>query len=254
MKRLLAVVLMAAAAGLAMPAAHAQTVDEIIAKNLEARGGKDKLAAVKTVRATGRMALGPGMEAPFTVTWKKPEMVRMEFVIQGATAVRAFDGTTGWSLMPLIGKPDPEKMADEEAALIKDQADFEGPLVDWKGKGHQVELVGKETVEGTEVWKLKITKKGGEVVISSLDSEAFLEIKEEGKRTIRGQEMEYEVSLGDYKDVAGLMLAHSIESKAKGMPQSQAMTIDKFEINPEVADDSFRMPAPKPAAGEPAKP
>lgn len=254
MRKALALAMVSAAALLAMPAAHAQTVDEIISKNLDARGGKDKIMAVKTARATGRMVMGPGMEAPFTIVWKKPGMVRMEFTIQGMTGVQAFDGTMGWSLMPFMGKADPEKMSEEDMTHIKDQADFDGPLVDYKSKGNQVELVGKETVEGTEVYRLKVTKKSGEVIFSLLDGEAFLEIKEEGKRTIRGQELEFETSLGDYKDVAGLMMAHSIESKAKGLPQTQAMTIDKIEINPDIPDDSFKMPAPKPAAAEPAKP
>jgi outer membrane lipoprotein-sorting protein len=253
MRKLMALAFVAAAAGLAMPAAHAQTLDEILAKNLQARGGKEKLTAVKTARATGRMTLGPGMEAPFSITWKRPGMVRIEFTIQGMTGVQAFDGTSGWNHMPFMGKADPEKMSDEDMSHMREQADWDGPLVDYQTKGHQVELVGKETVEGTEVWKLKVTKKSGEVVYSLLDTEAFLEIKEEGKRTIRGQELEFETALGDYKDVGGLMLAHSVESKAKGMPQTQSMTIDKFEINPDIADDHFKMPAPKPASGEPAK-
>jgi len=254
MNKMGALVLVAAAAVLAAPAARAQTVDEIVAKNLQARGGKDKIAAVKTARATGRMTLGPGMEAPFTITWKKPGMVRLEFTIQGMTGVQAYDGTTGWSLMPFMGKPEAEKMSEEDMSHIQEQADWDGPLVDYKGKGHQVELVGKESVEGTEVYKLKVTKKNGEVVFELLDADAYLEIKEQGKRTMRGQEIEFETSMGDYKDVAGLMLAHSIESKAKGMPQSQQLTFDKFEINIDVPDDTFKMPAPKPAAPEPAKP
>jgi outer membrane lipoprotein-sorting protein len=255
MKKMAALALMAVSAVLAAPAARAQTVDEIIEKNLQARGGKDKIMAVKTARATGHMTLGQGMDAPFVITWKKPAMVRMEFTVQGMTGVQAYDGTSGWSLMPFMGKPEAEKMSEEDTSHIKEQADWEGPLVDWKAKGHQVELVGKETVEGTEVYKLKVTRKNGEVTYEMLDAGAYLEIKEEGKRNIRGQEMEFETTLGDYKDVSGLMLAHSLESKAKGMPQSQQLTFDKFEINIDVPDDHFRMPAPKPAAApEPAKP
>jgi len=253
MRKLFATAAVAAAAALTMPVAAAQTVDEIIAKNIEARGGKDKLAAVKTARATGRMTVGPGTEAPFVILWKRPAMVRMEFTIQGMTGIQAFDGSTGWSVMPFMGSTDPEKMSEEDMKNIMDTADWEGPLVDYKTKGHKVELLGKETLEGTPVWKIQVTKKSGDVEINYLDAEAFLEIKQEGKRKVRGQEMEFETSVGDYKAIEGLMLAHSMESKAKGMPIVQTMTIDKIEINPDLLDASCKMPEAKPATQEPAK-
>ncbi|MGH9867850.1 MAG: hypothetical protein ACREAA_06775 [Candidatus Polarisedimenticolia bacterium] len=258
MRKLFATVAVMAAAALTMPVTTAQTVDEVIAKNLEARGGKAKMDAVKTARATGRMTIGPGMEAPFSIQWKRGAdaaawMIRLEFTVQGMTGIQAYDGATGWSVMPFMGNPEPEKMSEEDLKNIIDTADWGGPLVDYKAKGNQVELLGKEAVEGTPVWKLKITRKSGDVEISYLDAEAFLEIRQEGKRKVRGQEMEYENSVGDYKAVEGLMLAHSMESKAKGTPISQTMTIDKIEINPALDEASFKMPAPKAAPQEPAK-
>jgi outer membrane lipoprotein-sorting protein len=252
-RKLFAVAAVAVVAGLAMPAAVAQSLDEIIAKHIEARGGKAKMDTVKTARASGRMSVGPGMEAPFSIFWKTPTMVRMEFTIQGMTGIQAYDGTTGWSVMPFMGKTEPEKMSDEDLQNVIELADWEGPLVNWKAKGNQVELVGKEAVEGTQAWKIKITRKDGEVSYKYLDADAYLEIKEEGKRKVRGQEMEFETSVGDYKDVSGLMLAHSMESKAKGTPISQTMTIDKIEINPDLAESSFHMPEAKAAASDPAK-
>jgi len=227
-------------------AAQGQSLEEILAKNFEARGGKEKIQAVQSVRFTGRMPIGEGAEAPLILKWKRPNRIRMEFTVQGMVGIQAYDGSAGWMVMPFMGKTDPEAMSQEEVKSIEEMADtVDGPLMDYQTKGHQLELVGKEAVEGTEAYKLKLTKKGGDVSYVYLDAEAFLEIKEEGKHTRRGQEFEFESSSGDYKEVEGLVIAHSIETKAKGAPQGQIITIDKVELNVEIPDSEFAMPEVK---------
>ncbi len=230
--------------------ALAESLDDVLARNLEARGGKDAIKAVTSARITGTMTLGQGVEASFVWEWKRPNKIRTEFTVQGMTGIQAFDGTTGWMVMPFLGKTEPEEMPAEETETIKEQADFEGPLVDWKEKGHQVELLGKEPVEGTDAWKLKLTRANGDVTTIYLDGEYYLEIKEEGTRKVRGQELEFETSIGDYKEVDGLMLAHSITSKAKGMPMGQTITFQKIELDVPIDDARFAMPEKK--AAEPA--
>lgn len=242
LRRLLPLTLAAVLA--AWPAAG-QTADDIVAKNTQAKGGREKLKSVQSVRVTGRMTAGPGVEAPFTWEWKRPNKLRLEFTVQGMTGIQAYDGTTGWMVMPFMGKTDPEKLPEEEQKLVEEQADFEGALVDYKEKGHQVELVGKETVEGTEAYKLKLTKKGGNVSYLFLDVESCLEFKEQGKRKVRGQEIEFETSLGDYKEVGGLVIAHSIESRPKGAPAGQVFTFEKIELDVTVDDARFKMPEVK---------
>ncbi len=232
-------------------AAHAQTVDELIAKNIQARGGMDKLKAVSTAKMTGKMAVGPGMEAPFTLQMKRPKNMRVEFTIQGMTGVQAYDGTTAWMLMPFMGKKDPEVAPADETKEADEQADFDGPLVDYKDKGNTVELVGKEKVEGSDAYKLKVTLKSGDVRYIYLDADSSLEIKSEGKRTMRGAEHEFESTVGDYKEVSGLMIPFSIATGAKESPMKQTITIDKVEFNLPMEDTLFKMPAAK--AEEPAK-
>jgi outer membrane lipoprotein-sorting protein len=227
-------------------AARAQTVDELIAKNAEARGGLDKMKAVHSVRMTGKMTMGPGMEAPITVELKRPASVRMEFTIQGMTGVQAFDGQTGWSIDP-FGRKNAEPMSAEDQKEIEEQADIDGPLVDYKAKGHSVELLGKEKVEGSDAYKLKVTLKGGDVRYIYLDTDSYLEIKAESKRSIRGSEMEVESTIGDYKEVAGLLYPHSIQNGAKGRPEKQNIVVDKIEVNPALDDARFKMPSGEPA-------
>ncbi|HVR95559.1 MAG TPA: hypothetical protein VMW27_03025 [Thermoanaerobaculia bacterium] len=232
-------------------AVWAQTADEIVEKNIQARGGKDKIKAVQTVRMTGKMTVGPGMEAPFTLEMARPAKARMEFSLQGMTAVQAYDGKTGWAVMPFLGKKDPEVLPAEELAQMEEQSDLDGALVDYKDKGHQVEYIGKADFEGTPVHKLKVTLKNGKVVTYFIDAETFLELKTESKNKIQGQEMETETVVGDYKEIGGVLFAHSIQSKIKGGPTAMTMAIDKIEVNPDVAASRFEMPKPAAAVKPP---
>lgn len=228
----------------------AQTVDEIIAKNVQARGGAEKLKGVQSIKSTATMSMGPGMELPGTVIQKRPALARLEFTAQGLTAVQAYDGKNAWQIMPFMGKKDPELMSADEAKETEEMADVDGPLVDYKSKGHQVELLGKEKIEGTDAYKLKLTLKNGDVQTVYIDADSFLEIKEVTKRSIRGTETEVESSIGDYKEVNGIMFPFAIESAVKGADQKQKITITKIELNVPADDSIFKMPAaaPKPEA------
>ncbi len=234
-------------------AAWAQTADEIIQKNIEAKGGLTKLKAVQTVRMSGKMMMGGGMEAPMVMELARPGKLRMEFIFQGMTGIQAYDGKSGWSVMPFMGKKDPEPMSPDDLKQVEDQADLDGMLVDYKEKGHQVEYLGKGEVEGTPVHKLKVTKKNGDLVTLYLDADSYLEIKADGKTNVRGQEVEGETVFGDYKEVGGLVFPHSIQSKPKGAPDGAGVTISiaSIEINPELPASRFEMPAK--AAVEPPK-
>jgi hypothetical protein len=155
-----------------------------------------------------------------------------------------------------MGKKDPELVPDDQIKMMDEQADMDGPLVDWKEKGHKVELAGKEQVEGADAYKVKLTMKGGDVRTFYLDAESFLEIKVEAKRNIRGTEVDGETIYGDYKEVDGMPMAHTMESGAKGSPQKQKMIYEKIELNPALPDSLFAVPAgvkPAPAAAPAAE-
>lgn len=235
------------------PLLSAQTVDEIIAKNIQARGGMDKIKAVNTIRSTGTMTMGPGMEAPGSMIVKRPDMARLEFTVQGLTAVQAYDGKDAWQIMPFTGKKDPEAMSADDKKDLEENADIDGPLVDYKSKGNKVELLGKEKLEGTDAYKLKVTLKNGDVITMYLDADSYLEIKEETKRMVRGTEREVESVMGDYKDVNGLMFAFAVENGVKGGQEKEKLTISKIELNVPVDNAIFKMPPPAPKAQEPKK-
>ncbi len=255
MKGLALAATLAAVVAAPLAAQDAMTADQLIAKNLEAKGGKDKLAALQTARLTGKMNMG-GAEAPFTLEWKSPDKMRLELTLQGMTLTQAYDGETAWMINPFMGKTDPEKMSQEDADMVKEQADFRGPLFNPEEKGYTVAYGGETEIEGTPAYQLDVTRPDGGVMHIYLDKEYFLEFKQEDKRKIRGQEVETEAAIGDYKEVDGLMFAHSIDSHVVGQPEGSGfnMTIENIELNPEVPEGDFAMPEAKPADSKEEKP
>ena len=231
---------------LAMPVS-AQTAEEIVAKYIKTIGGAKKIEAIKTLRRAGKFTEG-GFEAGIIQENKRPEMARKEFTFQGITGVHAYDGKTGWKIEPWQGKKDAEQMGEEELKQIQEDADFDGPLVNYQQKGNKVEFVGAESVEGTDAFKLKVTLKNGDVSYYFMDTDYYVPIKIESKRMVRGAEREFETSLGDYKEVAGVYLPHSIESGVKGSPDKLKITFEKIEANVALDDSRFKQPT------SPAKP
>ena len=219
------------------------TVDELIAKNIKAHGGMEKLKSLNSMRVHGKMVMAQGFEAPFVMMQKRPKMTRMEFTFQGMTGMQVYDGKNAWMVMPFMGKKDPEAMPAEQAQQLDEQADIDGPLVDYKEKGNKVELAGKEQVEGADAYKLKVTLKNGQTRTIYLDAETGLEVKIEAKRTMRGSEVDGESFLSDYKEVNGLMMAFTMENGAKGQSMRQKMVIDSVETNVNLPDSLFAMPA-----------
>ena len=232
------------AALVALPAA-AQTADDVIARNNDAKGGLAKQKAVQSARLTGRATVGPGIEAPIVIEMRRPKSLRIDIAVQGMTITQAYDGAVGWMLNPLSGRTEPETVPPEALRVMEEQADMDGPLVDYKGKGHTVELLGKEKVEGTDCYKLKVTLKSGDVRTIFIDTESNLEVKVEGRTMIRGTEQVSDTLLGDWKDVGGILMAHSIDNGQPGAPMRQKITIDKIELNVPLEDARFAMPAKK---------
>ncbi len=222
---------------------QAQTLDEIIAKNLEARGGLDRLKSMSSVRMRGSMSMGPGVEGPFTLELRRPNAMRAEFELDGRTAVQAFDGTRGWAIPP-VPEAEPEPIPDEEAEQIAAQADFDGPLVGWKAKGHVVELLGREKLGEREVYRLHVTRKDGGTSDLLLDATTFLEVRSESRRVVRGEAVEFVSTIGDYREVSGLMVPHSIESGPRGGPRTQRLAFETIEFDVPLGDSRFRMPEP----------
>jgi hypothetical protein len=230
--------------------ARAQTVQEVLAKSLAARGGHDKLAAIKTRREVGRLSLGEGSEFPIEVDHVRPRKMRMVLTLQGASLLRSFDGEHGWQWQPQAKAP--EALAGDDLHNISNEAefDFAGYLIDTAAKG-KAELAGKETYDGHQAYKVKLTLNSGDVFVYGIDSTSYLPIHWEGGRSINGKRLVYESSFSDYRDVGGIKYPFLIVSSLQGSAQHQKMTFTTIENNPRIDEVIFEMPAAPaaPAAG-----
>src|SRR5882724_5049684 len=232
---------------------HSQTADELVSKNIQAKGGLDKMKAIKSIRITGKLSAGGGFSAPIGQENKRSNLVRETFSLQGMTAISAYDGTSGWQIQPFGGHKDPELMGEDDLRDLLLDADFDGPLVDYKEKGNTVEYLGHDVVDGDDALRLKITLKNGDIIYSYLDPDTFLEIRKEIQQTIRGSVREHIVDLGSYKPIGGVMYPFSIAQGSKSNPGSQTFTVEKMEVNVAIDPADFALPAslkqaPKPAA------
>jgi hypothetical protein len=238
-------------AALITPAIFAQdksqpTGDELVAKNIEAKGGANALHNLQTLRLTGKMLVQEGqIQLAFMQVKKRPDELRSEASLQGMTQIEAYDGKEGWRVSPFFGRRDPERMsADDVKALVED-AEMDGPLVDWQAKGNTVEYLGTEDVDGTPAHKLKVARKNGDVSFVYLDPDHFLEIRVLTQRTRHGAYEEVETDLGDYEKAGAVFVPTSIEFGRKGAPDKQRIIIDKVEANVPVDDTIFHFPATK---------
>ena len=221
----------------------AETVDQIIARYLHARGGIEKIRAVQTLRFTGRMTL-PDVEAPIVFEIKRPNRMRTEFVFQGQTGVRAFDGQKAWMVLPVPGLDKPQLMPPDEARDARDQADIDlSPLVNYQAKGYTVELVGREGPMGKEMWKLRVTGRDGPVRTLFIDSKTSLVVRSEETRSVGGHDEELVTVISDYRPEGGLVFPHSIQVGPRQGDEQQRFIFDKIEVNVPVDDARFAMPA-----------
>jgi hypothetical protein len=219
----------------------AQTADELVAKNIAAKGGMDRVLAIRSLRASGTMQQGSftmqvGMES------MAPNLLRQTFIIQGMTAIQAYDGSTGWQISPFQGRRDPELLGEDDLRGLVEDADFYGPLVNYKEKGNTVEYLGHDTIDGDDALRLKVSLKNGDILNYYLDPDTYLEIRIEKMQFIRGSVRETVTDLGSYKQVAGVYYPFSMEIGSKQNPGGAKVTFDKMEANVPIPLPDFKMP------------
>jgi len=222
-------------------AAPLPTVDDIIAKNLQAKGGAAKWQSMKSVKMTGKMT-AQGIEMPLTVYAMRPNFNRQEITMAAGTAIQAFDGTTAWLVNPMRGIETPQVVPGPAAELAKNSADFDGALINYKAKGNDIELVGKEQLEGKDVYHLKVTAKGGPVQHYLLDADSGIELRMSTEIELgSGQKQTLTTAMSNYKQVDGIMIPHTVTQTAGGRTLLQ-WTITTVEFNAVPDDSIFRLP------------
>jgi hypothetical protein len=228
---------------LAVTQVHALTAAELVAKNIEAKGGAAALQSVKSLRREGRLIVNGGrFVLDLLETKQRPESIRTEISMQGLSQVQAYDGKEGWRIDPFGGRKDPERMPADDVREYAEDASIDGVLADASAAGLPIEYLGTEDIDGTDAHKLKVTRKDGGVQYVYLDPDYFLEIRVESQRTVRGVKRTSVTEYGNYEKVGGVFWPLSIESGIKGEGDPAKFEYRTAVVNPEIAPDYFSFP------------
>ncbi len=238
---------------LALPA-PAQSVDDIIAKYLAVRGGLDKIKAVQSERVTGTISFGPGEEGPFIVERARPLKMHMELNLNGQTLIRVYDGkSAGWTYNPFMPNPSVQPMTEADLRSIYDEADFDGPFVDYKSKGNQIDFAGKEDVEEKPAFKLKLINRNNEITYFFFDASTELLLKSQGNRKQDDKDIPWVTFYRNYREVAGLKYPFLIEYNELGTENSHKIIAGKIELNVSLDEARFGKPNPPPPPPPPTQ-
>jgi hypothetical protein len=230
---------------LAVPtAALAMDVDELIAKSIEATGGKDVIKSVKSMQIEGNI-LVQGMEIPFTMMQKRPGKLKIEAAIMGMSMTQCFADGQGWAINPMLGSTDPQPMPEMEAKSFSIQADMDGPLMDYKEKGFTATYVGEEDVEGTPAYRISLDNNDGMIMDFFLDKEFYLTILQQTNMTVDGNAMTTMTYMSDFQEVEGMVMPYSVETRMGGTVVSQIM-FKTVVLNGDIDDAIFAMPVAAP--------
>lgn len=217
----------------------AQTADDLIARNLAARGGAGKLRAIQTMLMTGTIRFGDA-SSPLTVKVRRPNQIREDFQVDGVDVVRAYDGSSGWETQ----SGQVRGLAEGELNNNREEAEnaIEGPLLDYAKKGSKVEALGKDVIAGKPVFKIKITTRLSTSITQFLDASSYLEVHEEIERSANGTLTTIVEDVGDYREVGGVKFAHRFISGTRENPTASKLQIDRMELNQPVDAGVFAQP------------
>jgi hypothetical protein len=261
----LVLVFSASIAAEAPPSVAKLSAEQVVAKNVAARGGLQSWQAVQTLSMSGKMDAGGNessarlavqgnklggvqlpkrpkdqAQLPFRMELKRARKSRLEIDFRGKTAIQVYDGTKGWKLRPFLNRHEVEPFTADEVKAAGMQSDLDGPLVDYAGKGTTVALEGTDKVDGNDAYRLKLTFKNGSVQHLWIDAKTFLEAKIEGTpRRLDGKSHPVEVYYRDFRPVSGLMMPFVMETKVQGIKQTEKILVEKASINLAVEDSRF---------------
>lgn len=218
----------------------AQSADEILKEHFAAIG-QDNILKVTAQQLSGKM-IQSGIEIPFIQMSKRPAKVRVEGTFQGLTFIQTYNGQEGWSLNPFAGVTDPQQMTEDDLKGMRYQADMDGMLWNWNEKGYAVTFDGKEDMEGTSCFKLRLDTKEGDSFTYYIDSDSYILLRTNTKMKIMGNETESDTYYSNYSMIEGIAVPGKIETKMKGQLMG-TLVIEKVELNVELNDALFEKPS-----------
>jgi len=225
--------------------APALTAEQIVAKNVEARGGLKAWREIQSMTMTGKMDAGGknNVQLPFVMKLKRPRMSRLEIQFAGKTALQVFDGSNGWKVRPFLNRLEIEPYTEAEMQSAAEQQELDGYLIDHEAKGTKVELVGVEPVEGHDAYKLKLTMKNSHVRSIWVDAQSFLEVKvDDSIRVLNGRPHMVQTYFRNYQLISGLKIPFVLETAVEKVKPSRKITIETVTLNPPLEQSAFARP------------
>jgi hypothetical protein len=232
-------------ASTAYAAPAALSAEQIVDRNIAARGGLAAWRAVKTMTITGELDAGgkPNHALPFVLKEKRSRKTRLEVVFKDQTSLQIYDGTQGWKVRPFLNRNEVETYTPAEAKSAAAEQDLDGPLVDYAAKGTQIALMGTDPVDGHPAYKLRLTLKNGEKRNLWIDAGSFLELKMDGEpRKLDGKLHNVAVYFRDYKTEHGLTMPRVQETAVDGVKETYKMTISRVAVGEPMDDSLFQKP------------
>ncbi len=226
----------------ASAAAADLTPDQVIDKYVAASGGYAKVKGVQSLKMTGLYSAGDA-PIPFVILRKRPNLYRWDRDIKGQKLVLSFDGQTAWWINPFGDQAGPAKMPEADGKNLEGESTFEDELIDYKKKGSRVEMLGLDDVDGQQAYKLKVTRKDGNIERYFISSDNFLKLKQSFVFSSNNREFELLTVYQNYKAVNGVLLPHHVERDFAG--QHRVIEYKTIEVNPKLDDAAFHMPKGK---------
>lgn len=222
------------------PSPDDPSLETILSRYYDAIGGPGKWTDVKTMKYTGKMN-SMGKVFSTAIVYKRPDKCRIDFSLGHIYFIQSFDGKEAWKFNPTDGSK-PAVLEGDDANDLIETCDFDGPLIDHKAKGHKIEYLGRETVDGREGFKLKITNKTGSVDYYYLDTKTYLPFLVKGKAMLKEKEVDSTTAVGDYIDTGGIIIPYYFEFDLEGLDENEKFKVSTVEINPELEDSIFTFP------------
>jgi hypothetical protein len=233
------------------------SVEQIVEKNIAARGGLAAWNAVHTLTTEGQLDAGgkPPHQLPYVMKQKRPHKTRLEILFKDQTSVQVYDGSQGWKVRPFLNRDDAEPLTPAEAKIAAAAEELDGPLVDYAAKGTRIALAGTEAVEGHPAYKLKLALKNGAQRNLWIDAGSFLEVKMDGEpRKLDAKLHNVAIYFRDYRPEHGLNIPHRQDTVVEGVKEPYKMTVTKLAVNEAMDDALFEKPRTAGVLGSAAKP
>lgn len=233
--KILALTLGITAAGFA---AKAQTADEVVNKYVKAMGGADKLKSAKTQYTEGVMSMG-NMEIPIKRWVVQDKAMRLEFFVNGTNNIQVITKDSGWAQMPVQQQPEAKPLDKKMVGMMQSQLDISGELFNYKAKGKKIDFLGKEAVDGVDMYKLKVVNSNGTDGIAYINASNNYIVKTVNKINMKGEDVELVTLLSDYKTTPD---GYAYPAATAQTPSGIRISINKVEMNKPIADSIFAMP------------